>query len=375
MSGQQPTEPPQARAVRPATQGGQTAPVHGRPKMLVPKRPEIGSWKLNVTKNQGSIAKPKVTFDKLFDKYSKQKAVTSDQPLKKDEVTYASREAPSPPRAATRFRGESSQQGQHFGPSWAPSSSNPPRLIYDENGVMWVPYQQSFHPGWGGPRKPALDRIARLVQDCWAPRQFGQGHQANLVRQPPTRGQTTPSRKFVQSPPKQVYKPKIREEEVWKMDIDAERTTDRDIIQIGTMGVPIEKDGKRPVVLNDQVVTSTPKGSVVANDHEASGSKSHPKYFLPRWCPPGLTHTQRRKLQRLRFREKKEKELEAKRDEMFNSYRPMVPQGKEWRAKTTTAQIEVVKPAEVVVRPALVIRPGDQRLDRPSQRHRPVFLL
>jgi hypothetical protein len=64
-------------------QGGQTAPAHGRPKVLVPKRSEIGNWKLNVEKNQGSIPKPKVTFDMLFDKYSKQKAVTSDRPVKK----------------------------------------------------------------------------------------------------------------------------------------------------------------------------------------------------------------------------------------------------------------------------------------------------
>jgi hypothetical protein len=60
--------------------------------MLVPKRSEIGNWKLNVTKNHGSVPKPKVTFDMLFDKYSKQKAVTSDRPLKKDEITSTSRE-------------------------------------------------------------------------------------------------------------------------------------------------------------------------------------------------------------------------------------------------------------------------------------------
>jgi hypothetical protein len=61
--------------------------------MLVPKRHEIGNWKLNMVKNQGSILKPKVMFDMLFDKYSKQKAVTSDQPVKKDEITSTSREA------------------------------------------------------------------------------------------------------------------------------------------------------------------------------------------------------------------------------------------------------------------------------------------
>jgi hypothetical protein len=86
---------------------------------------------------------------------------------------------------------------------------------------MWVPYQQSFHPGWGGPRRPALDRISRPTQDRWDPRQLGQGHQADPVRLLPTGGQTTLPRK-VQLPPKKVYKPKIREEEVQKMDIDPE---------------------------------------------------------------------------------------------------------------------------------------------------------
>jgi hypothetical protein len=48
-----------------------------------PGCPEIGNWKLNVPKNKGSGPKPKVTFYMLFDKYSKQKAVTSDRPLRK----------------------------------------------------------------------------------------------------------------------------------------------------------------------------------------------------------------------------------------------------------------------------------------------------
>jgi hypothetical protein len=60
--------------------------------MLVPKRPEIGNWKLNMAKNQGNIPKTKVTFDMLFDEYSKQKAATSDRPVKKDEITSTSRE-------------------------------------------------------------------------------------------------------------------------------------------------------------------------------------------------------------------------------------------------------------------------------------------
>jgi hypothetical protein len=70
-SGQQTTKPVLDRAVRPGVQGGQTAPAHGHPKMLVSKRHEIGNWNLNVAKNHGSIPKPKVMFDMLFDKYSK----------------------------------------------------------------------------------------------------------------------------------------------------------------------------------------------------------------------------------------------------------------------------------------------------------------
>jgi hypothetical protein len=42
-SSQHTTEPVLDRAVRSGIHGGLTAPAHGRPKMLVPKRPEIGN--------------------------------------------------------------------------------------------------------------------------------------------------------------------------------------------------------------------------------------------------------------------------------------------------------------------------------------------
>jgi hypothetical protein len=44
-------------------------------------------------------------------------------------------------------------------------------------------------------------------------------------------------------------------------------------------------------------------------------------------------YTKKRKLHWLRLREKREKEIEKKRDEDFNSYRPMVPQGKNGELK------------------------------------------
>jgi hypothetical protein len=76
----------------------------------------------------------------------------------------------------------------------------------------------------------------------------------------------------------------------------------------------------------------------------------------------GLTRTQRRKLQCLGFQEKKEKELENQRDEAFNQYGPMVPQGKKWRVKTNS-QPESVKPVEGPVRPVTdVSQTGDPTL-------------
>jgi hypothetical protein len=80
---QRSSEPFLARPVRPVDGIGQNGALPGHPRMIKPSRLEIGNWKLNVAKNQGSGPKPKVTFDMLFDKYSKQKAVTSDRPLKK----------------------------------------------------------------------------------------------------------------------------------------------------------------------------------------------------------------------------------------------------------------------------------------------------
>ena len=78
------------------------------------------------------------------------------------------------------------------------------------------------------------------------------------------------------------------------MDIDAGRTTKGDVIQIGTIEVPINVDNTKPVI-------EAPVQGAPANDDEGGGSSDTSKYFLPRWCPPGLTRTQKRKLQRLRL--------------------------------------------------------------------------
>lgn len=52
-----------------------------------------------------------------------------------------------------------------------------------------------------------------------------------------------------------------------------------------------------------------------------------------RWCPAGLSRTQRRRLQRLRSEEAKAARAKAMRDEHFNSYKPMQPPKRTWREK------------------------------------------
>jgi hypothetical protein len=74
----------------------------------------------------------------------------------------------------------------------------------------------------------------------------------------------------------------------------------------------------------------------------------------------------------LRLREKREKELEEKRDEDFNNYRPMVPQGKEWIVKAAT-QTGAVKPPEGAVQPPGAVRPGDQAVRPGSPKSPPGF--
>jgi hypothetical protein len=50
-------------------------------------------------------------------------------------------------------------------------------------------------------------------------------------------------------------------------------------------------------------------------------SPTDPKYSMPRWCPTGLTRSQKRKLQCLRAKENQEKDAEK----IFNDTHPQYP--------------------------------------------------
>ncbi|KAF8775871.1 hypothetical protein HU200_004133 [Digitaria exilis] len=63
--------------------------------------------------------------------------------------------------------------------------------------------------------------------------------------------------------------------------------------------------------------------------------------YRPKWKEE-VQSMNKRKLQRLRFRERQEQELEKQRDEFFNQLKTMIPQKKEWKPKEDP---QAVKPA------------------------------
>jgi hypothetical protein len=75
-----------------------------------------------------------------------------------------------------------------------------------------------------------------------------------------------------------------------------ERTTKKDIIKIGTADVIIQKDNEGPMIFGESANTTK-------KEDTATIKTVDPKYSMPRWCPAGLTRSQKRKLQRLRAKE------------------------------------------------------------------------
>ena len=114
-------------------------------------------------------------------------------------------------------------------------------------------------------------------------------------------------------------------------------------------------------------VNSPVQRPIKANDHQASSGSPASEYFQPRWCPPRLTRTQKRKLHRLRIQEKKEQEIKMLRDKLFNQCRHMVPQGKVWRVKAANQLARPVEPPQVTS-----LTGTSDRSDRPEQPVRPV---
>jgi hypothetical protein len=74
------------------------------------------------------------------------------------------------------------------------------------------------------------------------------------------------------------------------MPAATERTTKKNIIKIGTADVVIQKESEGPMVFGESANTNKTEDTTAIKIAD-------PKYSMPRWCPAGLTRSQKRKLQ------------------------------------------------------------------------------
>jgi hypothetical protein len=79
------------------------------------------------------------------------------------------------------------------------------------------------------------------------------------------------------------------------MEVNSGKTTAGKIVKVGDMNVVVKNIEKRPMVFGKSVKSDSQK-LVLANDHEASSSSTADKCHQPRWCPLGLSHSQKRRL-------------------------------------------------------------------------------
>jgi hypothetical protein len=68
-----------------------------------------------------------------------------------------------------------------------------------------------------------------------------------------------------------------------------ERTTKKDIIKIGIADVIIQENNEGPMIIGESANTTK-------KEDTAAIKTVDPKYSMPRWCPSGLTRSQKRKL-------------------------------------------------------------------------------
>ena len=128
----QPTS--QVRPVRLVYPTGQTGPAQSWPKMFKAKHPEVGTWKVNESKVHKKVAKQKLTFDQLLNKYTK--AVRKDQPLKKEPSSPLRQDKQSSPKGeSSKRRGDS-------------TTVLPPQKVYA--ATSWASPPSGFScPTWG----------------------------------------------------------------------------------------------------------------------------------------------------------------------------------------------------------------------------------
>jgi hypothetical protein len=98
-------------------------------------------------------------------------------------------------------------------------------------------------------------------------------------------------------------------------------------------------------------------------------------YLQPRWCHPGLTHTQKHKLQHLLLAEMREKKQEKQWDELFNEIKPMTLPKQGWKRKdaSRSSTTELVASDQIIApggpTAAYSVTPPDDQIAEVQKAH------
>ena len=175
--------------------------------------------------------------------------------------------------------------------------SNAINLVWEHEGIGMQCFLMPYPPPYQREERPST-----LVHDQLGPRQSSPAQQVQPV--PYDRSDWSRQRPAQSALPRLEYRVKEKKLEV-QSTADSEKIRADPVVQIGDIKVVVQDMGKEPMVFGKSG-TFPAQDPVMANDHEASSSKVADKYHQPCWCLEGLTHTQKRKLQCLRNKEKRE---------------------------------------------------------------------
>ena len=244
----------------------------------------------------------KPTFDMLFSKYSRQKAgINSNRPYLGKRLR-----SPSGEETSRNFRPARPEKSMaEKAPARDPKGKEAQQYPHSAGGIRYAQSARELFPAKDAKGNAVWQPVrSRLVFP-----NIPEKSQSSIATNIPEKSQSSVA-----------------------ANMPEKSHAGSDSINIGTQVVTMRQsatsnsDGKGPIL------TIAPRSA--ANDHEASSSRGppppkekkpvDPKYTQPVWCPPGLTKTQKRKLQRLRNQDRAEKEAERLRDKRFEITHPRV---------------------------------------------------
>ena len=341
-----------------------------RPKMIKPKSPEVDRWKVNEVKSRAfnKVEKPKVTFDKLLAKYQNGRA--GQKCFNRPNNFKRPRSSPRQKFNGPDYRHKGFQAAVPFpcnGPPPMPMPWGPPPVDFAPCPPWgwcgpWMPPPPmmpfgQFHPRWAAHRRPVFNRLSHPKHDRFEQRNWSSGRDQRKtvrkvyrVKESGNLNEESNSVATKNQPDTEGHGTTATQELI--MNNNATTVANGKGDTVSSMSSESAMAKADSIIHCDKSGTATTSNSAMPGSsseaHKVEGNKpilpgTQPQ---PRWCPKNLSHSQKRRLQRLRMNKLREDEAEKWRDEWFNEERPMIPVRKEWRAKSVATSSPILSDDE-----------------------------